>query len=79
LTELVWLVILFKEEISEVLNFEHRFIWLWNLDTSESRSEIPDKVLKYGAGEGWRKPSGPIVCKMKYYVGSRRKGKSYVQ
>jgi hypothetical protein len=28
LTELVWLVILFKEEISEVLNFEHRFIWL---------------------------------------------------
>lgn len=26
--ELFWLLILFKEEISEVLNLEHRFIWL---------------------------------------------------
>jgi len=49
------------------------------MDTSESRSEIPDKVLKCGAGEGWRKPGGPIVCKMKYYMVLEGKGTSYVQ
>jgi hypothetical protein len=27
-TELYWLVILFKDETSKVLNLEHRFIWL---------------------------------------------------
>jgi hypothetical protein len=27
-TELYWIVIFFKEETSEVLNLEHRFIWL---------------------------------------------------
>jgi len=24
--------------------------------------------LKCGAGEGWRRSVGPIMCKMKYYV-----------
>jgi hypothetical protein len=33
----------FVEETSEVLELEHRIIWCWNLDTSESRSEIPRK------------------------------------
>jgi len=28
---------------SEVLHFEHRFVWRWNLDTSEIRSELPLK------------------------------------
>jgi hypothetical protein len=26
------------------------------------------KVLKYGAGEGWRRSVGPIVWKMKTYL-----------
>jgi hypothetical protein len=47
-----------------VLNLEHSFMWLWNFNTSERWSEIPDKVLKCGAGEGWRTPGGTIVCKM---------------
>ena len=33
----------FKEEISEVIHLEHSILWCWNLDTSESRSEIPGK------------------------------------
>jgi len=30
-----------KEETSKVLYMEHSFVWCWNLDTSENRSEIP--------------------------------------
>jgi len=37
------------------------------------------KVLKCGAGEGWRRSVGPIVCKMKYYIESRSRGISYIQ
>jgi hypothetical protein len=38
------------------------------------------KVLKCGAGEGWRRSVGPIVWEMKkYYRESRRRGISYVQ
>jgi len=33
----------FKEEISEKLHVGHNFMWCWNLDTSESWSEIPVK------------------------------------
>ena len=32
---------IFTEETSKVLRFEYSFVWCWNLDTSESRSEIP--------------------------------------
>jgi hypothetical protein len=32
-----------KEEISEVLHLEHSFVWYGNLDTSETRSEVPGK------------------------------------
>jgi hypothetical protein len=31
----------FKEETSKVLLLEHNFLWCWNVDSSESRSEIP--------------------------------------
>ena len=34
----IWLK--FKEEASEVLHLEQSFVWCWNLDTSESKSEI---------------------------------------
>ena len=33
----------FKEETSHVLHVEHGFVWCWNLDNSESISEIPVK------------------------------------
>jgi len=32
-----------KEDTSTVLHSAHSFVWCWNLDTSESRSEIPWK------------------------------------
>jgi hypothetical protein len=32
-----------KEKISEVLHLEHSFVWCGNLDSSESRSEVPGK------------------------------------
>jgi hypothetical protein len=35
----------FKEETSKVLHLEHCFVWCWNVDTSESRSEV--------SGEFW--------------------------
>jgi len=40
-----------------------------------SRTEIPRKVLKCGAGNGWRSSFGPIMSKMKYYYSQR--GKKY--
>jgi hypothetical protein len=33
----------FKEENSKVLHLEHSFVWYWNLDTLEIKSEIPGK------------------------------------
>jgi hypothetical protein len=35
----------FKDEPSEMLYFEHSFVWCWNLDTSKSRSETPREFL----------------------------------
>jgi hypothetical protein len=51
----------FKEESSKVLHFEPNFVWYSYLGTSVGSSEIPGKVLKCGAGEGWRRSVGPIV------------------
>ena len=36
---------------SKVLHMEHSFVWCWNLDTSESRSEISWEALKFGGEE----------------------------
>jgi hypothetical protein len=33
----------FKEETSKVLHLEHSFVWCWNVDTSESGSEVSRK------------------------------------
>jgi hypothetical protein len=33
----------FEEETSEMLHLEHSVLWCWNLDTLESRSELPWK------------------------------------
>jgi hypothetical protein len=33
-----------KEEISEVLHWEHSFVWCGNLDSSETKSEVPGKI-----------------------------------
>jgi hypothetical protein len=32
-----------KKETSEVLHLEHSFIWCWNMDSSQSRSEVSGK------------------------------------
>ena len=34
----------FEEETSKLLHFEHIFVWSWNLDTSENRSEVLGKL-----------------------------------
>jgi hypothetical protein len=70
--------LLFKEETSRMLNVGHSFVWCWNLDSSESRSEMAGNFLKCGAGEGWRS-AGQIVWEMKYYKESKRSGMSYKQ
>jgi hypothetical protein len=57
-----------------VLYLEHSFIWGLKLDTGIENAR---KVLKYGAGEGW-KLGGLIVCEIKYYVESTR-GIFYIQ
>jgi len=36
-----------KEKTSKLLHFGHRFAWCWNLDTSESISEIPWKFWSF--------------------------------
>jgi len=49
------------------------------VEISESRSKIPGKILKCGAGRGWRS-FGQIACKINtYYIESRRKETSYLQ
>ena len=35
------------EETSNVPHLEHSIIWCWNLDTLESRSEIPGKFVTW--------------------------------
>jgi hypothetical protein len=37
------IVLKFKKETSKVLHLGYSFVWCWNLDTSERRSEIPEK------------------------------------
>jgi len=33
-----------KEETNDMPDLGHSFVWFWNLDISESRSEIPWKL-----------------------------------
>jgi hypothetical protein len=33
----------FKADTGEMLGMEHSIVWCWNLDTSENRSDIPEK------------------------------------
>ena len=35
--------LIFKQETRKVLYLEQNFVWFWNVDISESRSEIPGK------------------------------------
>jgi hypothetical protein len=36
-------ILIFKEDINELLHLEHSIVWCWNLGNSESRSEISEK------------------------------------
>ena len=53
-------------------------LWRWNLDTSESRSEIHRKFWKCVAGEGW-KSAGPIAREMMCWMVLRGRGMPYIQ
>ena len=43
----------FEEETSKLLHFEHIFVWSWNLDTSESSSEICGKFWNVVLEKDW--------------------------
>jgi hypothetical protein len=60
----------FKEGTNKVLHLQHNSVLYWNLDTSDNRSEIPQKGLKCGAGEGWRS-AGPIVWEKRQSQGDK--------
>jgi hypothetical protein len=51
----------FKEETDNVLHLEHRLVFAetWTLRKVDQKYLL--KVLKCGAGEGWRRSVGPIV------------------
>ena len=36
----------FKEETSKIIHLEYNFLWCWNLNTSEIRSQIPGKFSR---------------------------------
>jgi hypothetical protein len=42
-----------KKDTSKVLHLEHSFVWCWNLDTSESSSEIPGKFWNVALEKDW--------------------------
>ena len=66
-----------KEETSTVLHLEHRFVWCWNLNISESRPEIPGKFWNMVLEKVGRSV-GLIVWEMKKcYTESRRSEISY--
>jgi hypothetical protein len=44
----------FKEETSAVLHLVHSCVWCWNLDTSESRSEVPGKFWNVVLEKDWK-------------------------
>ena len=41
----------FKEETNNVLHLQYSFVWYWNLDTLESRSEICRNVVSEKDGD----------------------------
>jgi hypothetical protein len=51
----------FKEETDKLLHVEHSFVWCWNSKTLQKTDQNDMRVIKYDAGEGWRRSDGPIV------------------
>lgn len=47
--------------VSKNSNINTNFVWYCNLETLESGSDIPGKVLKYVTGDGCRRSVGPIT------------------
>ena len=54
------MILKFKEVTRQMLHLEHSIITCSDLDISESRSEIPGKILKRGVREG-RRSFGAMV------------------
>ena len=73
----------FEEETSEMLRLEHgskRSIMVLKLGRSGQQIRNAWKVLKCGAGEGWRRSVGPIMWEMKKcYFDSMSRGISYMK
>ena len=68
---------LLKFSARRTSDLEHGFVWYWNLDASGSKTW---KVLKCGAGEGWKRSVGPIMWEMKTcYFESMSRGISYMK
>jgi len=66
-----------KEKTNKMLYLEHCFIWRWQLDTSEIRSETPVKF--FNVFEWWRRSVEQVLWEIKYYIKLSRKEISYVQ
>jgi hypothetical protein len=73
-------IISYQMTISELLHYEKRFVWCWNLDTSKSRSKIPGKfrnaVLESGGEDQLDRSCEK--CRSVTYVELKRRGIPYV-
>ena len=62
-----YIVLKFKEWTNEALHLEHSFVWCWNLDTSDSRLEIPEKLWNVMLGKDGKHQSGRSCEKWETY------------
>jgi hypothetical protein len=46
--------------------------YIWSIALYGAETWIFGKILKCGAGEGWRRSVGPIVWEMTYYIVKKR-------
>jgi hypothetical protein len=56
-----YIVIKFKEEATKMLHLERSFLWCRNLDTLESRAEMPGRFEKCVTRERWGRSFDQIV------------------
>jgi hypothetical protein len=59
----------------KVLHLENSFVWWWNLDTSEIRSEVPGKFSKLVLEEDGEEQLG--LSRQERAITERQEGKEY--
>jgi hypothetical protein len=69
----------FKDETCEVLHLEHRFVCCWNVDTSESRSEISGKFWNVVLQKDGEDQLDRMHVKWISITQSKRRGIPYIQ